>query len=167
MKPWSYSKTTASYFDAQSTKSLAVIGDNASMQHASGSGSSGVKALYEIALQALQDYGETRISTIYGYPVAQRGWNQSPPASWRHRTKRVSAVGVWNYANRGAPSDAKPALVKVVPSIDFDQDQAIDAGHRWKLGRYFKGSVTPPKAGPINLSPMPTIIMLFLDDKHR
>ncbi|MCH8476016.1 MAG: glycoside hydrolase family 3 C-terminal domain-containing protein [Opitutales bacterium] len=102
-------------------KTLAVIGENATLRHARGGGSSGIKAQYEITpLEGLQELLGDQVEIIHakGYPSLPG--NFSPIPTDLLEAPDVAGIGGWRkelYASRGPQGD--PVTVETVPEVSF------------------------------------------------
>ncbi|MCC5789164.1 MAG: glycoside hydrolase family 3 C-terminal domain-containing protein [Opitutales bacterium] len=102
-------------------KTLAVIGENATLRHASGGGSSGIKAQYEITpLEGLQEILGDQVEIIHakGYPSLPG--NFTPIPTDLLEAPDVAGIGGWRkeiYAARSPQGE--PVSVETVPEVSF------------------------------------------------
>jgi beta-glucosidase len=133
-------------FDRGTIKTLAVIGENADIRHASGGGSAEIKALYEVTpLQALKEMlPDVDIRYAKGYPVDPAGL-QSPDVT----CLGADAAGVrgWQAAyfdNMRMRGD--PVLNRTEGAVNYAWTEA-PVGEMRDFSAIWTSTLTAPEAG--------------------
>ena len=135
--------------DIKKVKTLAVIGENATMRHGRGGGSSGIKPLYEITpLEGLQELLGDQVEILYakGYPSLPK--NFAPVPTDLLEAPDVSGIGGWSkevYDNRRATGE--PVRVETVPAITFSEESGPPLDRpvgQWSI--VWRGKIRVPEA---------------------
>lgn len=137
--------------DRSRTKQLVVIGNNATVLHASGGESSGVKALYEVSpLQGLRDRlgGNVEITHFQGYPTSDVALELINPQYLGIADEKAGTRG-WKGTYFADHNFQKEAFRRADSSLDFHWENAspVPGSAPGQYSVKWEAVLTPPESG--------------------